>query len=48
MAQNNNANPNRPQKPTVKSFLIKFLRILVLCALAYGIVYGVRFLMGAA
>ena len=48
MAQNN-GNGNKPpfEKPTVKSFIIKFLRIIVLFFIAYGLVYGVKFLIGA-
>ncbi len=34
------------QKPSFKKFIIMFIRILVLCALAYGIVYGAKFLLG--
>lgn len=35
----------QPQKPSPKNFLIMFVRIFVLCALAYAIVSGVRFLV---
>ena len=34
------------QKPTPKKFIMMFIRILILCALAYGIVYGAKFLLG--
>ena len=36
----------QPKKPTPKSFLTMFVRILVLCALAWAIVYGVKYLFG--
>ncbi len=34
------------QKPSPKRFLIMFLRIIVLCLIAYVIVYGAKFLLG--
>ena len=34
------------KKPTPKSFLTMFVRILVLCALAWAIVYGAKYLFG--
>lgn len=37
-----------PKKPTPKSFLTMFVRILFLCALAWAIVYGAKYLMGIA
>ena len=37
----------KPEPPSVKKFLITFVRILVIFALAWSIVYGVKFLMGA-
>ena len=37
----------KPKPPSVKNFLMTFLRIIVLCALAWAIVYGAKALMGA-
>ena len=34
------------QKPSFKKFIIMFIRILVLCALAWAIVYGAKTLLG--
>ena len=34
------------QKPSLKKFIIMFIRILVLCALAWAIVYGAKSLLG--
>lgn len=36
----------QPQKPTPKNFLITFIRILVICALAYAIATGAKYLFG--
>ena len=37
----------QPQKPTPKNFLITFIRIIVVCAIAYVIANGVKYLIGA-
>ena len=36
------------QKPDLKRFIMMFIRIVVLCALAWVIVYGVKTLFGIA
>lgn len=36
----------QPQKPTPKNFLITFIRILVICAIAYIIANGAKYLLG--
>ena len=46
MAQNRNDKQGGYSKPTAKSFIIKFVRILVLCAIAYIIVFGAKYLAG--
>jgi len=34
------------QKPSLKKFILMFIRILVLCGLAWLIVYGAKSLLG--